>query len=251
MQLASALTLSSDPEDVAELIAVVLLCIAIGALVWSGISARRKSKGIGKRLAKGNLRLVAGGALIVLLGLAIFGPMPVGDEEQDPSAAPSPSVTATTATTEAAQVFDNCDDADAEFKRLYDQLLQRGSEGDVPGMTASAESQLQTTILNEGCFSERSATAVSDVVTRLRADPLPPTFEEKVPEPCRPAIKDAVRLLNTAILRKSAGDDDAATRLNRGFARMGEANPGCLPARAIADFEVQLSNAPLGSAAAQ
>ncbi len=61
MQLASALTVSSDPKDIAELVAAALLGVAIVLLFVSGLRARRKSRGAGKGVAKGNLRMVAGG----------------------------------------------------------------------------------------------------------------------------------------------------------------------------------------------
>ncbi len=144
-------------------------------------------------------------------------------------------------------MFENCDDAEAEFKRLYEQLLQRGSEGDVAGMKASAETQLQTTTFNEGCFSERSTTAVSNVVTRLEEEALPPALEDRVPEGCRPAVLDAVRLLSTALVRKAAGDEGAATRLKAGFGSMGRANPTCVPAQLVQSLELQVTNAPLGT----
>ena len=96
MQLASALTVSSDPKDIAELATAVVFGVAIAVLAVSGVRARRRTKGAGKAVAKGNLRLVAAGALLVLLGLSIFGPLPSDDEDPDPSAAATPSATVST-----------------------------------------------------------------------------------------------------------------------------------------------------------
>lgn len=249
MQLASALTVSSDPGDIAELAASVLIGVAIVVLVVSGIRARRRSSGAGRAMAKGNLRMVAAGALLVLLGLSVLGSLRADDDE--PTTEPTPTTTATTATTDEPQVFASCDEASAEFKRLYEQLLQRGSQGDVAGMKAAAETQLQTTTFNEGCFSKRSTAAVNDVVTRLEEAALPPTLQEQVSESCRPAVLDAVRLLNTALVRKAAGDQEGATRLSAGFASMGTADPTCLPAELVQSLELQVARASLGRAAAQ
>ncbi len=88
--------------------------------------------------------MAASAALLVLLGLSIYGPLTTGDDNKEPAAASTPSATTTAGGARPTKVFENCDDAEAEFKRLYEQLLQRGSEGDVAGMKAWAETQLQT-----------------------------------------------------------------------------------------------------------
>lgn len=242
MQNAFALTLSSDPDDIAEIAAVVALGLAILALLGSGVAARRRSKRVSRGTAKGNLRLLSGGALVLLLGFVLFPPALADDT--DPAASATPSLTPTPESTDPGSRFESCDEAKVESRRLYDLLLQRGADGDVAGMTSTAETQLQTVVLNEDCFSERAATAVSEVVQGLRYDPLPPIAAEKFSVECRAVSHNVLRLFNIAALRKAAGDERAADKLSGGFARIGARNPVCLPSESVADFEDQLEAAP-------
>src|SRR5689334_21752416 len=223
MKLTGLMSVSSDVQGISEIVACVLIGAAALFLVGSGFRARRKTHG-----SKGSLRLVGGSALGVRLGFSIYGPVNSAAEKK-PVASAKPTATATTPAPEEARVFENCDQARDEFDRLYDQLLDRGSQGDIAGMTSTAETQLQTTILNEACFSERGRNAVSEVLTRLKSDPAAGAAAARVPEACRPVLSNAVRLLETAKLRKLAGDGDGAARLGTGFARLSATNSTCMP----------------------
>ncbi|GAA3528121.1 hypothetical protein GCM10022234_26690 [Aeromicrobium panaciterrae] len=187
-------------------------------------------------------RIAASSVLVIALAVLLSTLVWADGSSDDPAPRPSPTPVA-----EPAKTLPTCDQAKIEVVRLYEQLLTRGSTGDVDGMTRTAETQLYTIFQNSSCFSGREGVAVAEVLAQLRMSPrLPAALTRDVSPSCREVVKDAVRLLNVAKLRKSLGDESAATVLGGGFAALSQDDGACLPPAAVKVLNDDLAGAPTG-----